>query len=348
MYYCREIHPVRPPKFLLGPSAAAVTFEHPKALPVLAGYPWETGRGDIRTRSLRVFPRVCPRVTAGNPHSCHALSPLLSPNDPSPAVPFVIWYSPIVYRKAGEAASITILSQDLANDILQATHCTAYNATYDVGINLEEGSTTAQVWDISLDSVLVLGNTFISTYTKDALEELVGYIYAGPNGYINNIFGGQVQHNTFFGTTQTGNHSWNGKISDFLTSYMQNVSISLLSAEVHYRFSKGAVASSQYVNSTCSSTFTVYDYDAPRLLFVYGVVLVVAALIVVLGCSLILRNGSEEKIAFSHIVQIALDERLFRISGDVSAKSQMSYPGVRSSSITIKEEHCLRFIRITG
>ncbi len=49
----------------------------------------------------------------------------------------------------------------------------------------------------------------------------------------------------------------------------------------------------------------------------------ITALVVARGCWLILKNGVEEKIVFSHIVQIALNEGLLRAPGNVHNKARV-------------------------
>ncbi len=104
---------------------------------------------------------------------------------------------------------------------------------------------------------------------------------------------------------------------------MQNVSISLLSGNIYYGISNDTATNLQIVNSTCSSTFTVYSYDPARLLLTYGVALGVTAAIGVYGSWLVSRNGKEGKLLFSHIVQIAQNDALSRISGRLNEGTQV-------------------------
>ncbi len=104
---------------------------------------------------------------------------------------------------------------------------------------------------------------------------------------------------------------------------MRNLSISLLSGEIYYGFSNDTATNLQYVDSTCSLSVTVYIYDAARLLATYGAVLGVTTLVVVYGCSLIWRNEAERKLMFSDVVEIALNEDMFRISGNIQGRTQV-------------------------
>ncbi len=161
---------------------------------------------------------------------------------------------------------------------------------------------------MTLHTVLKIDETEnpLSFYTRDAVILLSTTIYAGTHGYVTSG-GDEVQSAAFFVTTPTGNHTWSGNITDVLTSYMQNVSLSFLSDDVTTGFSNATATKPFYVNSTCVSTFTVYAYDPIRLLSSYGIALAVAFLTLVHGCGLILRNGAEEKLVLSHIFRFAVE-----------------------------------------
>ncbi len=216
---------------------------------------------------------------------------------------------------------MSVLSQDLVKGVAQANNCTTYNATYEVGVTLEGESATLQVWDVTLHSVVKIDNmtnTFISAYARDAVDMLAGPIYAGTGGYARGV-STQVQNAAFFVMTVTGNHTWSDNITDVLTSYMQNVSLSLLSGNINTGFSNETATNFLFVNSTCTSTFTVYVYDSVRLLSTYSVAFSIVLLTMAPGCWLILRHGAEEKLLLSHILRSALNEKLFRasVSGEV-------------------------------
>ncbi len=243
-----------------------------------------------------------------------------------PSAPFLIWDATSFEGDdpSDFPVGISVLTQDLVKGVAQANNCTAYNATYEVGVSLEGESTSLQVWDVTLHTVLKIDETEnpLSFYTRDAVILLSTTIYAGTHGYVTSG-GDEVQSAAFFVTTPTGNHTWSGNITDVLTSYMQNVSLSFLSDDVTTGFSNATATKPFYVNSTCVSTFTVYAYDPIRLLSSYGIALAVAFLTLVHGCGLILRNGAEEKLVLSHIFRFALNEKLVSISGEVQGKTRV-------------------------
>ncbi len=239
----------------------------------------------------------------------------LNTHGTSPAAPFLIWNTNSLNDST---LAITISSRDLVNGMLQATNCTPYNATYNVGVSLKENSATVQVWNVIMGSVVNYGNwasqSFMSRFGSDAMSALSGTVFAGPNAYTvagPDVFLNVVQNSPFFATTSTGNHTFTDTLMHFATSFTQNISISLLSGNINYDFSNDTETNLEDVDSTCSSSATVYIYDSSRLLSTYGVNPGAATAVVMYGCWLILRNGVEQKLLFSHVIQIALNEEMF-------------------------------------
>lgn len=118
----------------------------------------------------------------------------------------------------------------------------------------------------------------------------------------------------------------------FATSFMQNVSISLLSGNVFYNRSNDTAANLQDVDTTCVSLVTLYVYSPTRLLSTYGVALGLTAVVVAYGCWLILSNGREEKLVFSDVVGIALNEELFGLSGNLQGQTRVHLVGGNHAS----------------
>ncbi|KLO09583.1 hypothetical protein SCHPADRAFT_943515 [Schizopora paradoxa] len=217
---------------------------------------------------------------------------------------------------ANRGLGINITTNDLVTGVVQSFNCTPYNATYSVGL---DGS-SIQTWGVTLaDSPLALDNppSFSATYVERALAALSGTVYGGPGGFYTN--GGQSaatpQLSGFFVTTTDGNQTFSTSAQDFVTSFVQNVSLSLLSGNVFYnRSTNSAEANLEDVESTCASTVAVYIYNRTRLLATYGAALGIAVLIAFYGCLLILRNGREEKLVFSDVIRIGLNEELFGLA----------------------------------
>ncbi len=116
-----------------------------------------------------------------------------------------------------------------------------------------------------------------------------------------------------------------GLSNDTETNLQSNASVSLLSGNIYYGLSNDTETNLQSVDSTCSSTFTVYVYDSLRLMAMYGAVLGIAVLVVACGSWLRFRNGVEDKMVFSHVVHIALNEDLLHTSdsGGIHDKTRL-------------------------
>ncbi|KLO07371.1 hypothetical protein SCHPADRAFT_652102 [Schizopora paradoxa] len=248
----------------------------------------------------------------------------LNPDDAPAAQPFTIWNSTF---NDGPAVGITILSRDLLKDLLQATNCTAYNATYDVVVSLVDGSASVEVHGINRGSVLLQDSSFLSFYGQSAVGLLKGIGFAGPNAP---LYGG-IYSGSFFETTPNGSQTFSDTVPHFSISLVQNVSISLLSGNVYYGISNDTATNLRSTDTTCSSSVNVYIYNSTRLLATYGVILGVATLIVAYGCSLILRNDMEQKVVFSEVMKIALNEDMFFIGGDIHEKAQTRVHLIRTN-----------------
>ena len=121
-------------------------------------------------------------------------------------------------------------------------------------------------------------------------------------------------------------------MTPILASYMQNVSISLLSGDVLLRCSNSSdniQADFTYVNSTCSSTWDAYAYSPNRLLSTYGLAILLSFIVMLPSCLWILRDGAEEMIMTSHIIQSALNPVLFHVSKGINFETQVRLEGNR-------------------
>lgn len=213
------------------------------------------------------------------------------------------------------STGISILTRDLAKGLLQATNCSAYNATYEASVYLEETvPATVHIWNVNRDTLPLQAQdtSFINYYARLGLTPLVGECFSGPLGPVTCI-GPSTSTGLLFIKSATGNLTFRDTIPHFATSFIQNTSISLLSGSVDYDLSNNPATNLQYVTSTCSSPVTVYVYNSPRLLSVYGVALVVTVVLVAHGCRLILRNGVERNLYILDLIKIALDNDLVRI-----------------------------------
>lgn len=99
-------------------------------------------------------------------------------------------------------------------------------------------------------------------------------------------------------TNETNIATWSD-LSTSLPSLMQNVSLSLLSGQ----FDSLHEAYMVKVDTDCSMTQLIYEYDSRRLLAIYIAAWTVAAIFLLLGFFFIWRNEREHNLDFSHIVE---------------------------------------------
>ncbi|KLO16639.1 hypothetical protein SCHPADRAFT_937671 [Schizopora paradoxa] len=244
------------------------------------------------------------------------------------------------------STSIKILSRDPAKDLVQATNCTAYNATYTVGVSLAENAIPmVQVWSVTRDNKFLLDNSFMSYYASETINQLAGNCFVGatqtlvcnPNG---------PSLGSLLLTTATGNFTFGDAVPHFLTSLFQNTSISLLSGVINYGFTNDTAATNlQYVNSTCSSPVTIYSYNAIRLLLSYGAITTVATALVIVGCRLISDNGVEGNILVSDLIQIALNDDVIDIGEKTSEFGRTSFQLLRTD---LEHQKLIAIPRITS
>lgn len=260
---------------------------------------------------------------------------LNTPLTSNPAAPFLIWNGTLV-----DNSYVQVLSRDLVNGVVQANNCTPRFSTYEVNVTLEGNSASARLWSVTR-IVEPLATNFFAAYSTLAMAQLQGLVWAGPNGVVDAFIPqGTLQSSGFFVTTSSGNHTWSDNITHVLTSYMHNLSISLLSGDVYYGFSNETATNLISVESTCFSTWNVYIYSSARLLLTYGLAIASSLIVIALGASLILRNGEEGKFMVSHIVELCLNETLLLIRGDINGDTRVrleqnaSHP--RRSSLTFQ------------
>ncbi|KLO12642.1 hypothetical protein SCHPADRAFT_971531 [Schizopora paradoxa] len=227
--------------------------------------------------------------------------------------------SGLIWSGSWKNSSILVSTWDMVNNVMQANNCTVYLAAYKVGLALDEDFVKVQVLNIAMESIANTGgpegdklDTAMSAYIGAAMNALETTINVGANGDVEVIetykgiesSNGMLPNSGIFVTTPSGNHTWTDNMTNVLTAYMQNISISLLSGNLYNNGTAGdeVPLDLPYINSTCISTWDGYHYSPFRLLSVYGVALISTLLIAIPGILLILRNGVEEKFVLSHIV----------------------------------------------
>ncbi|KLO12657.1 hypothetical protein SCHPADRAFT_890622 [Schizopora paradoxa] len=238
----------------------------------------------------------------------------------SNSTPFLVWNA----SGFTDSIGLSILSRDLVNGVSQATNCSAYNATYDTVVGFADGSSTIAVRKVTLDLPISPSDSksFINFHIENGIGMLIGLIWAGPNGAISRTEFGNIP-SPFFVTTSDGNHTFGDSVSHFASSFMQNLSLSLLSGSFNYGLSNNTASNFEDASSTCIFPVTFYIYDSTRLLATYGVMLGFATALVAYGCTLLWRNGLEEKLVFSDVVHTTLNEEMFSRSESVQSSTKV-------------------------
>ncbi|KLO16640.1 hypothetical protein SCHPADRAFT_937672 [Schizopora paradoxa] len=205
---------------------------------------------------------------------------------------------------------ITVMSRDLQKGLVQATNCSAYSANYDARVFLAENTlASVEVMNVERQAQTLIEESFSYNYFGQFQDMISGRCMAGSTEAPLCFIDGDTQEalGPLLVSTTSGNFTFSDTIPHFITSLMQNASISLLSGKINYNFSHDIATNLQYLNSTCSSSSTVYIYNPVRLFSVYGVALAVTTILAIYGCRLILRNGKESNLVLSDITRIALN-----------------------------------------
>ncbi len=158
----------------------------------------------------------------------------------------------------------------------------------------------------------------------------MGSLGRGPNGVVEDDSVTSMSKSGFLITTSSGNHTWSGNITHVLSTFMQNVSLSMLSGNMNTDVDNGTSANLTFINSTCSSTWvnSSYVYDRVRLLSTYGVSLIATVITGVYGCWVVLHNGfggSGTVTVFVHVrVALTRNSRLFHICRVINRETRVN------------------------
>ncbi|KLO07370.1 hypothetical protein SCHPADRAFT_945338 [Schizopora paradoxa] len=240
------------------------------------------------------------------------LSSFLANNTPLNQSPGVTPFSQVAIWNSSwndGYTGMTILSRDIEKDLAQATNCSAYNATYDVSINLKEHNLpTVQVWNTFHDPTPLQDNSFINYYAQSGLEQLLNLCFVGQTGTEDPTCTYSTEKlGSLFVKTSSGNITFSDNVQHYVSSFIQNASISLLSGNIQYGFSNNSATNLQNINATCSSAITTYVYKPAHLLATYGVGLVATTVFVLCGCCLIMKNGIKQDLTILDLLKITSD-----------------------------------------
>jgi len=130
----------------------------------------------------------------------------------------------------------------------------------------------------------------------------------------NPLQNGEIDIASSMGTIGTlqldGNFTFSTNMSVTMESLAQNATLSNLSGQI-LAFGTDDPNILENVTSTCTYTFTAYEYTPYRLFVPYGVAIFVTILCTIWGSVAARRNGVEESMDFSRFLRAVLNERMF-------------------------------------
>lgn len=198
---------------------------------------------------------------------------------------------------------LQVLTLDTDTNITQAVECYVYDAAYAVTITQGSPFATMDVVNVILHNRVVSGNANYS-------------VGEGLQNAMSTILSSGVEHNVVYDsplmTALDGD--WGYHWADMmvaLPSLMDNFSLSLLNPGMQFAYGTTKTRSVENVNTTCSFSTQVFEYDPTRLLATYAAALSVAAACVLAGFWAIHLNGVEESLNFSRLLGSILNDRLF-------------------------------------
>ena len=222
---------------------------------------------------------------------------------------------PILNATVASGYTLTVATRDGVAPIMNppvAVRCDAFRANYDVRVRHDNFSSHIDILNVTFGSRL---SPSLGTQPDPLDLALDGLVQA----FVNAFNGGVIfdaQYDGFVGTPPSVAYSpmmqWDpspGKNSTLtwsnlttsLPQLMQNISLSLLSGQFPSK-NQTYLAKTQ---TECSMTMLIYEYNSSRLLAIYTVAWVAAAIFFSLGFLFVWKNGVEHNLDFSHVV----DER---------------------------------------
>jgi len=220
----------------------------------------------------------------------------------------------LTWSKSGYA--LTVATRDgVVSDMNPpvAVRCGAYRADYHVQVQHNNFSSQVDILNITVGSPIGPVSPISNTQPSNTLEFALGGLVLA----IGKAFSGSVIFDSpFDGFAETPLSvayspllHWNRTnsrsiltMSDLTTSLprlMQNVSLSLLSMQ----FTPKNQTYMERVQTECSMTQMVYEYNPSRLRAIYATAWAAAAIFFSLGFFFVWKNGEEHNLAFSHVVE---------------------------------------------
>ena len=216
---------------------------------------------------------------------------------------------PILNGTRSDGYALTVATRDgVIGQMNQpvAVSCNASIANYHVSVQHDNLSSYIHILDITFDSSASPSQT-------DPLNLALGGLILALGDAFNGSIVFDSQYDGFAETPLSIGYSpmlrwvhtdknasrltW-PDLTTSLPELMQNISISLLSGQ----FPSIKQTYMEKVQTQCSMTQLVYEYDSRRLLGIYAAACGVAATFVLLGLVTVQKNGEEHTLDFSHVV----------------------------------------------
>jgi len=273
---------------------------------------------------------------------------LPSPSDDSPFIR--VWTGGI---KTEGGLWIGAAARDLNQTSQAGAGCIINNATYHVLITHTNTSTStvdvlktdinnqfdSMINDTVADSIsqpeqkkdyIVMQYDAVIAAFADAVVGPVNYradlkVFSGDGNYA-------IAYSPLFEGSSDDSWVWDSgqNLSAILSSYMQNLSVSLLSDQ----FSKEGNSTASH-ETTCWYSSTTYEYDEVRLLATYSAALLITAICMLFGLRAIRMNGAEESVSFSRILGAILNTSLFEDRFKLSDSSRLTANGNVNGQLTL-------------
>ncbi|KLO12669.1 hypothetical protein SCHPADRAFT_890632 [Schizopora paradoxa] len=227
--------------------------------------------------------------------------------------------------------------RNLENDSTSAVSCDTYNGTYTVSVSHSSTTpSTARVVQTALIGLINASETTNAQYNAIStafINSLLGSVEVDTQ-FDNSVYFNDnllVGYSPAFAGTSKESWSPTGDLAADISSFMQNISVSLLSGSL---LAMGDTVATS-VNTTCWYPASIYDYDQIQLFGIYGAALGVTTICVFFGFWAIRQNGAEESFSFSRLVGAILNKSLFEDRYQLYKGSQLTVNGSEDGQLRL-------------
>ncbi|KLO16635.1 hypothetical protein SCHPADRAFT_201465 [Schizopora paradoxa] len=254
----------------------------------------------------------CENVTTSNTYSA-----FVSPQLWSSAVLFQATSIPLTANDL--PIKVFVQTWDVKRSEYQATTCTSVARSYSVSVQVSEGN--PPILDVtgsrivsSIQANISQKITFTIIYSLDQVYLLSGTTSSNIPQVLPTGAGG-------IGSIEAdGNITWNANLAQALEEFSQNATLSVLSGQIS-TFNVDIPNVLENITTTCTYTFTAYEYTPQRLFLTYGIGIFVTILCAILGSVAIRRNGVDESMDFSRLLRAILNERMYEARENLNGET---------------------------